>query len=153
MAAVTLWLAVSLLASKLSAAYVLYQQDLTQSYFPIVTQEVNPYAIAQHNDIVKKFYQLFSCPVCCEGEDTTEENEEDLSGVKEVVYSPFEEELTVLNVVPLKTTERSALMEDAQELNRNNEIIKEFLGETRTVKKENPEGVSKTTNDTVTDDA
>lgn len=137
----TMLLVFSLVVFQPSTAYVLYQQ----SFIPIVTQEVNPYAVAQHTDIVRKLEQLFSCPFCCPVcEDHLKRDDEDEEDdIEEVVYSPIEEELTVLNVMPLRTTEKpKPTNEDMAELERKNQIVKEFLEDRGTVKKENPGGSS-----------
>lgn len=137
------------LFSSIASSFVLFPSDLTQTYVPIFAlqqqqatqQQVNPYAIAQQNDILRKLNQFFGCPFCCpiceeaEAKAAKDEDEE----IKELVYSPVEEELTVLNVVPLKTTEKS-IFDDAEELVKRNQIAKDFLEENAgTVKKEKPE--------------
>lgn len=148
MAKTILVFVLQLFVSRLCLTYVIYQQDLTQSYIPIVTQEINPYAIAQHNDIVRKINQMFSCPFCCpicEEIKTREEKDNEEEEIKPETFSPVEEELALLNVVPLKTTERSVL-DEVEELKRSNEILKEFLQDTKTVKKESPGGSLKESN-------
>lgn len=110
-------------------AYVIYQQDL--GLVPLVP--VNPYAIAQRNDLINKLSQFFTCPLCCE--DLKEPNEDFETKIEEVVYEPADEELAVLNVIPLATTEQTTVG-DGEQLQRNNAIVKEFLDVGKTVKKE-----------------
>lgn len=126
---------VLLLVLKLASAYVLYQQEL--GLVPVMP--VNPYAIAQRNDLINKLNQLLTCPICCESRN--EKNEDDEKQIDEVIYSPVDEELEVLNIVPLKTTERSTTNGGEQQMQRTNEIVKEFMG--KTVKKEKAENFDK----------
>lgn len=121
-----------LLVAKLVDAYVVYQQEL--GLVPLMS--VNPYAIAQRNDLINQLNQLFSCPICCES--PNEKNEEVGDKTEEMVYSPVDE-LAVLNVVPLPTTERTTV-DDGEQLQRNNDIVKEFLEAGKTVKKEKAVG-------------
>lgn len=139
----------------LSRAYVLYQQNgyrkggyyITQSFVPVVTLQkeaevVNPYLVAQSSEIIRKLHQHFSpeqrqiyCQTVCPSlQPVTNSPKED----EDVVYSPLEE-FTVLNVVPLKPTEKPPAVND--EVRKVNEILKELYEQTtrRTVKKEKPE--------------
>lgn len=129
MVQVQLLVVVPLLISKLVGAYVIYQQDL--GLVPLVP--LNPYAIAQRNDLINKLSQFFSCPLCCE--DLKEQNEDYESKIQDMVYEPMDEELAVLNVIPLPTTEQT-MVDDGEQLQRNNAIVKEFLDVGKTVKKE-----------------
>lgn len=120
---------------KFSTGYVVYQQEL--GYVPLMS--LNPYALAQRNDLINKLNQIFSCPICFEDHDEKDEDIENKVG--EMMFAPVTEEFSVLNVIPLPTTEKT-MMDDADELQRSNQIIKEFLDQSKTVKKEKAEVAS-----------